>query len=107
MKPLSVRLACLLLFLSPLVRGEAGPAVSVPRLTHPGAGQTLYFVLTDRFANGSAANDNGGLTGGPDVTGFDPTRISVVPAARCASRTAGAELAIPGMLWCSATQKRR
>ncbi len=76
MKPLSVRLACLLLLLSPLVRGEAGPAVSVPRLTHPGAGQTLYFVLTDRFANGSAANDNGGLTGGPDATGFDPTRIS-------------------------------
>ncbi|HLP01943.1 MAG TPA: alpha-amylase family glycosyl hydrolase, partial [Opitutaceae bacterium] len=51
-------------------------AVPVPRFTHPGAGQTIYFVLTDRFANGSGANDRGGLTGGPDEHGFDPTRIS-------------------------------
>ncbi len=29
-----------------------------------------------------------------------------VAAARCASSTAGAELATPGMPWCSATQKR-
>ena len=51
-------------------------ALVVPRFTHPGAGQTFYFVLTDRFANGSVANDRGGLEGGPDVTGFDPSRIS-------------------------------
>ncbi len=50
--------------------------VAVPRLTHPGAGQTVYFVLTDRFANGSPANDRGGFPGGPDDHGFDPTRIS-------------------------------
>jgi len=50
--------------------------VSVPRYTHPGAGQVFYFVLTDRFANGSTANDAGGIAGGPDVSGFDPTRIS-------------------------------
>jgi len=49
--------------------------VSVPRFTHPGAGQIFYFVLTDRFANGSSANDTGGFAGGPDQTGFDPTRI--------------------------------
>jgi glycosidase len=36
----------------------------------------FYFVLTDRFANGSTANDTGGIAGGPDVSGFDPTRIS-------------------------------
>ena len=41
------------------------------------------------------------------ITPPEPTRSEVVPAARCASSTAGAELAIPGMLWCSATQKRR
>jgi len=50
--------------------------VSVPRYTHPGAGQVFYFVLTDRFSNGSTANDTGGIAGGPDVSGFDPTRIS-------------------------------
>ncbi|MCX6943615.1 MAG: alpha-amylase family glycosyl hydrolase [Opitutales bacterium] len=48
----------------------------MPRFTHPGAGQTVYFLLTDRFANGSTANDTGGYAGGPDQTGFDPTRLS-------------------------------
>ncbi len=76
MIPPFISLVCLLLLLSPLVGAEAAPAASVPRPTHPGAGQTLYFVLTDRFANGSTANDSGGLAGGPDVTGFDPSRIS-------------------------------
>jgi glycosidase len=56
--------------------GRAEDLVSVPRYTHPGAGQVFYFVLTDRFANGSTANDTGGIAGGPDVSGFDPTRIS-------------------------------
>ncbi len=56
--------------------GRAAELVSVPRYTHPGAGQVFYFVLTDRFANGSTANDTGGIAGGPDVSGFDPTRIS-------------------------------
>ena len=50
--------------------------MSVPRFTHPGAGHVFYFVLTDRFENGSTANDSGGIPGGPDVSGFDPTRIS-------------------------------
>ncbi len=54
----------------------ASAPVAVPRLTHPGAGQTVYFVLTDRFANGNPANDRGGYPGGPDDHGFDPTRVS-------------------------------
>ncbi|MGW7041453.1 pullulanase-type alpha-1,6-glucosidase [Streptomyces avermitilis] len=32
-----------------------------------------YFLLPDRFANGSTANDRGGLTGDRTRTGFDPT----------------------------------
>src|SRR6478609_11660716 len=35
--------------------------------------ERFYFVMADRFANGSTANDKGGLTGGPLSTGFDPT----------------------------------
>ena len=35
--------------------------------------ERFYFVMADRFANGSRANDSGGLTGGPLTTGFDPT----------------------------------
>jgi glycosidase/predicted alpha/beta superfamily hydrolase len=54
----------------------SAPAISVPRFIHPGAGQVCYFLLTDRFANGSPANDTGGISGGPDFSGFDPTRIS-------------------------------
>jgi len=49
--------------------------VVVPRFTHPGAGQTIYLLMPDRFANGSRANDTGGLPGGPEENGFDPTNI--------------------------------
>jgi glycosidase len=70
-------LAALLLASGPSPAGAyAQDLVSVPRFTHPGAGQVFYFVMTDRFANGSTANDTGGIAGGPDVSGFDPTRIS-------------------------------
>ncbi|MBM6400078.1 alpha-amylase family glycosyl hydrolase [Phycicoccus sonneratiae] len=35
--------------------------------------ENFYFVMADRFANGSTANDTGGLTGSRSSTGFDPT----------------------------------
>ena len=35
--------------------------------------EQFYFVMADRFANGSTANDTGGLTGDRLTTGFDPT----------------------------------
>ena len=35
--------------------------------------ERFYFVMADRFANGTQDNDRGGLTGGPLTTGFDPT----------------------------------
>jgi glycosidase len=37
------------------------------------ASQRIYFVMTDRYANGNADNDRGGRTGIRGVTGFDPT----------------------------------
>jgi glycosidase len=37
------------------------------------ASQRIYFVLPDRYANGLASNDTGGLSGGRARTGFDPT----------------------------------
>jgi Alpha amylase, catalytic domain len=39
----------------------------------PGSDETFYFVMTDRFVNGDATNDQGGLTGDALTTGFDPT----------------------------------
>jgi hypothetical protein len=41
------------------------------------------------------------------ITPPEPTRIVSVAAATWAISTAGAVLATVGMLWCSATQKRR
>ncbi|WP_077796430.1 pullulanase-type alpha-1,6-glucosidase [Streptomyces sp. JHA26] len=35
--------------------------------------EQAYFLLPDRFANGSRANDRGGLGGDRTATGFDPT----------------------------------
>src|SRR5690242_9038246 len=35
--------------------------------------EVVYFVLPDRFANGDAANDRGGLGADRLVSGFDPT----------------------------------
>ncbi|WP_245646618.1 alpha-amylase family glycosyl hydrolase [Microtetraspora niveoalba] len=47
-----------------LARSGERPALSRER---------FYFLMTDRFANGSTANDRGGLTGDRLTTGFDPT----------------------------------
>jgi hypothetical protein len=41
------------------------------------------------------------------ITPPAPSRSVEVEAARWAMRTAGEELAMPGMLWCSATHSRR
>lgn len=71
-----------------LAQAQPAPAVSVPRLTHPGAGQTFYFVLTDRFANGDTANDTGGFPGGIEEHGFDPTRIGYFHGGDLAGLTA-------------------
>jgi glycosidase len=65
-------LPLLLLFVLPAAR--AGEAVVMPRFTHPGAGQTIYILMPDRFANGRTDNDTGGLAGGAEEHGFDPTR---------------------------------
>lgn len=54
--------------------GFAGACVSAPdyrdRLPED---EVIYFVLPDRFENGDAANDRGGLTGDRLTNGFDPT----------------------------------
>lgn len=75
--PHLIRSALLLACVAALHPVHAGtsPSVVVPRFTHPGAGQTVYFVLTDRFANGRPQNDTGGFPGGTEDHGFDPTRI--------------------------------
>ena len=58
-----------------LPEGAALAALSQPPARPPLARERLYFVLTDRYANGSTANDRGGLTGPRGITGHDPADI--------------------------------
>ena len=43
-------------------------------LRAPVSDENFYFVMADRFANGDAGNDDGGLGSDPLVSGFDPAR---------------------------------
>ncbi|WP_127792172.1 pullulanase-type alpha-1,6-glucosidase [Agromyces sp. LHK192] len=59
------------------VRGAYDEASDAALVADPvrqaGSDEVFYFVMTDRFANGDASNDLGGLTGDALATGFDPT----------------------------------
>ena len=61
-------------------RSSSGPptGATLAALAQPGtpsslASDRIYFVLPDRYANGYPSNDQGGLSGGVDQTGYDPT----------------------------------
>ena len=53
---------------------DTSPATAQHSLRSAVTDENFYFVMADRFRNGSTANDDGGL--GPDasVSGFDPAR---------------------------------
>jgi len=69
----SVRLRKFLRF--PLLAGLllAPPAHAASYRDRLAQDEIIYFLLPDRFENGDRANDQGGLTGGRLVTGYDPT----------------------------------
>jgi alpha-amylase len=52
----------------------ASPLPGRHSLRAPTSDENFYFVMADRFDNGSTANDRGGLGADPLVSGFDPTR---------------------------------
>ncbi len=64
----------------------SAPVQAAPEPKNPGApsaghslrapvtDENFYFVMADRFSNGSSANDDGGLGSDPMVSGFDPTK---------------------------------
>jgi alpha-amylase len=51
----------------------AGDGDARHSLRAPVTGESFYFVMADRFANGDTANDTGGIQGGRLEHGFDPT----------------------------------
>ena len=50
-------------------------SLAVPIVYSDFASRIIYFVMTDRYANGDPSNDRGFLTGQRKVTGFDPTDV--------------------------------
>ncbi|WP_152187869.1 pullulanase-type alpha-1,6-glucosidase [Georgenia satyanarayanai] len=52
---------------------DADAALVAEPVRQPGADEQFYFVMTDRFADGDAANNTGGIDGGRLDHGFDPT----------------------------------
>ncbi|MEL6890628.1 MAG: pullulanase-type alpha-1,6-glucosidase, partial [Actinomycetota bacterium] len=52
---------------------EPGDELLVSDAARPGADESIYFVMTDRFENGDPSNDQAGLTGDRLQHGFDPT----------------------------------
>lgn len=53
---------------------EPGSSSALHSLRAPVTDENFYFVMADRFSNGDAANDDGGLGSDPMVSGFDPTK---------------------------------
>jgi alpha-amylase len=61
---------------APVSAGAApadGPLKGNHSLRAPVTDETFHFVMADRFANGSTANDTGGISGDRLQHGFDPT----------------------------------
>ncbi|MFB9311412.1 alpha-amylase family glycosyl hydrolase [Agromyces hippuratus] len=55
------------------LRGGIRRRLVADPVRQPGSDEVFYFVMTDRFANGDPANDQGGLEGDRMATGYDPT----------------------------------
>ena len=53
--------------------GDALTKLATPAPAPALAGERIYFVLTDRYANGDPSNDTGGHTGSRNQTGYDPS----------------------------------
>ena len=62
-----------LLAAAPLPAPAPDAAALAAVRARPPQDEIIYFLLPDRFANGDAKNDRGGLKGGRLETGFDPT----------------------------------
>lgn len=54
-------------------QNNALAAIAQPSARHPIQNDIFYFVMPDRFANGTTANDLGNLEGDRFTTGYDPT----------------------------------
>lgn len=57
----------------PLVEADDLTSLAKPVARGAQSTQSVYFVMTDRFANGNTSNDEAGIGGGRLGSGFDPS----------------------------------
>lgn len=55
------------------VQADSLTSLATPVARGPQSKESVYFVMTDRFANGKASNDEAGIGGGRLGSGFDPS----------------------------------
>ena len=65
--------AAIFVLVAVLAAAPAHAAHAQHSLRAPVTDESFYFVMADRFENGSATNDTGGIAGDRLVHGFDPT----------------------------------
>ena len=75
MKKLIAATVVLAAFFSTTAAAEDLTSLARPTVRGGASSSQIYFVMTDRFANGDTSNDEAGLTGFSAVTGYDPTDI--------------------------------
>ena len=64
--------ACAAAFAGSAAQAQTAPPALQAVRDRPPEDEVIYFLLPDRFANGDASNDRGGLTGDRLSTGYDP-----------------------------------
>ena len=75
MKKLIATVVAIIAVTSTSATAEDLTSLARPTIRGGASNSQIYFVMTDRFANGDTSNDEAGLTGFPAITGYDPTDI--------------------------------
>ena len=75
MKKLVAAVVVVLSFVTYSSAAEDLTSLARPTVRGGASNSQIYFVMTDRFANGDTSNDEAGLSGFSAVTGYDPTDI--------------------------------
>lgn len=75
MKKLIAAVVAIIAVTSTSASAEDLTSLARPTIRGGASNSQIYFVMTDRFANGDTSNDEAGLTGFPAITGYDPTDI--------------------------------
>jgi alpha-amylase len=71
-RALALSVLAIALLLAPPAAARPSSTEAQHSLRAPLTDQNFYFVMADRFENGTTANDLGGLPADPTISGFDP-----------------------------------